>query len=700
MPDTLNDKQLEIARSESSWFMANLLSKGNLKLSTPLAFFETKFNINYEELGCIGYNPNSEELTAIIKIKRSSGYGGNLCSKGSQEYVRFYINYGGGYQDVGYVGVNVHDILDSKDCAGITEKPMEFAVRLKINPKAQLCSKPFLPKIKAVLSWDSIPPANDPNLIQPGYVWGSVKEAQIQIKPVKLQINLPNINVLLEQAILNPHLSLNTLLVDPVKAKALADAQKVLKADKLSFSALLKEYEDQKVKVEPQRSGFKFLMEALATKDANVIKNSNQVFLENKLDYTKAMAALMASKGNTTYEEVNCVALDYHREALVATFTAKKNSGYGGSLCTAGSKEYVTFWIKDQSTNCQWVKVGTTVVELHDIPGHNGLAYSAILPYDFSKFKQNCQDPKVLKVRAVLSWNVEPTALDTSYWGNFKESYIQLPPKTWMGTRPKMIVVGGVPVNQIDPVSGLTLPDAKFEINQNPVLTGSRFMGKISISGISAPYAGMKYRIKVVNMATGAFNYVNEPLTLYGYDSSFNIIVTTINPDPSNYYTYQNFYLNNSNRLALFSPGTSDRLNVIIEHQDGTTDSVMVQMDNTQPSVTLKINDEGECVHFKKGDPILGVFSATDNFIYQFALGVSGGKFTDMKFEGVPQAIGAGETNNFVRTVNVVNGAFTVTTALDKNCGNIALTMSQKTVVDSAYLASPIYTNQAFCLKD
>jgi hypothetical protein len=105
-------------------------------------------------------------------------------------------------------------------------------------------------------------------------------------------------------------------------------------------------------------------------------------------------------------------------------------------------------------------------------------------------------------------------------------------------------------------------------------------------------------------------------------------------------------------------------------------------------------------VHFKKEDIILGKFSATDNFIYKFTLSVSGGKFTSMAFERSPQTIGAGEVNSFVRTLSVVNGDFNVTTATDKNCGNIVLIIEQKTVVDSASMASPVYTNQAFCLKD
>jgi len=507
---------------------------------------------------------------------------------------------------------------------------------------------------------------------------------------------------LIEKSILNPHIPLkNWAMNNPFAEKQLADAKKILTADKVSFSNLVVEYDKAKAKVEPQRSGFKFLVEAVESKNPTLIKNATSVFAENKLNITKALADLMASKGNTSYEEVNCVALDYHNEALVATFTAKRNYGYGGNLCSRGSKEYVTFWIQDETTNCEWKKIGTSVVDLHDIPNHKGLSYSAILPYDFSKLKQNCQAPKCLKVRAVLSWNVEPTGLDTPYWGNFKESYIQLPPKTWYGKNPKLIMVGGIAVDNIDNASGLTLPGAKFEINQNLVHDGSRFMGKIAIHGISAPYAGMKYRIKIVNMDTGGSNYVNNTLYTIGYDSSGNVIHYPVNPDPvTNFYTYQPYNRNITSQLALFTPGTNNKLNIIIEHEDGSTDSQIIQMDNTHPDISLMINDEGECVHFKKGDLILGKFSATDNFVHRFILAVSGGTFTALDFNGTPQSIAATESNEIVRTVSVVDGGFTVTTATDKNCGNITLVMEQKTVIDSAYMAPPRRTNQAFCLKD
>src|SRR6516164_3890550 len=55
----------------------------------------------YEQLTCIGFNPQLNMLEGIVQIKLPQGYDGSLCFAGSTEYVRFYIDYGGGWQDLG-----------------------------------------------------------------------------------------------------------------------------------------------------------------------------------------------------------------------------------------------------------------------------------------------------------------------------------------------------------------------------------------------------------------------------------------------------------------------------------------------------------------------------------------------------------------------------------------------------------------------
>ena len=67
-------------------------------------------NTTYEEVTCIGFNPVTNVLEAVIQIKQPTGYAGDPCAAGSYEYVRFYVDYGSGFQDAGYVAVHVHEV--------------------------------------------------------------------------------------------------------------------------------------------------------------------------------------------------------------------------------------------------------------------------------------------------------------------------------------------------------------------------------------------------------------------------------------------------------------------------------------------------------------------------------------------------------------------------------------------------------------
>src|SRR5205807_1476283 len=131
--------------------------------------------------------------------------------------------------------------------------------------------------------------------------------------------------------------------------------------------------------------------------------------------------------GNTSYEQLNCVGLDNNSfpERLVATFQVKKPVGYSGTLCQPGSREYVAFWV-DWDNTCKWSYVGTSAVTVHDIPAipAGGLSYSAILPVDLTHHRRDCQQPKVLRVRAVLAWGSPPSTTNPEavpYWGNRRD---------------------------------------------------------------------------------------------------------------------------------------------------------------------------------------------------------------------------------------------------------------------------------------
>ncbi len=672
------DEELLGARTNFSSFLATGKSFTELKTKTALKFYKQKLNTAFESIGCVGYNPRLEELTATINIKRPTGYSGKLCSEGSYEYVRFYLDYGSGWQDVGFVGLNVHDIPTEKDCDSKLEKPLVYAVRLKISPKELICTKPNLPKVKAVLTWNTIPAPNDPNLTSGTYVWGDVKEEYIQIKSKPVFSKIPDFDFgpLFEKLVLNPNLSLKNLGdIDPVYDKLAAKAKNTLTDNKADFSELAELYNKKESKVEAPRFAAKLLSELTETKSKSVIDNIQNLFEFNNLSLVESLAGFQKLKCNTNYEELFCAGLDYHKEALVGTLKIKRPYGYNGDLCKKGSKEYVSFWVQEDDS-CKWRKLGTSSVNVHDIPiPVDGLSYSVILPYDFSKFKLDCEKPRVLKLRAVLSWNTPPKGMDCQNYGNVIESYIQIPPKVnWDGKSPKIITLGGLSTDFIDDVTGLSLPGAKFEFNQVPVTyNNSPFGGVMVVQGISAPYAGQKYRIKITNHSKGGSYYLKDPLVLLGYNPGTGTVThPVITPDPvDHYYTYQPYHNNIGSVLARFSPGTNDLLEVTIEMQNGATDSQKFQMDSTTPELNLAIDDNGDCTHYNKGDIINGTFSLSDNYVGNWKLSTN----ICNCLPGASLLIASGTTNH--------SGSFTVDTNVMKNCGEISLVVYQKRIYNS-----------------
>jgi len=694
---TLEAKQLTIARQEfNSYLTVGEKGFAKLKLKTPLKFFKEKGNSFYEELGCVGYNPVFKELTATVKIKKPTGYSGNLCSTGSFEYVRFYLDYkdGNGWQDMGYTAINVHDIPTQKDCANKNEKPIDYVARLKINPKRYFCTKANLPKVRAILSWNSIPAPNDPNQNNGAYTWGDVKNENIQIRPfIFPSIDFPfkDYGTLLENALLYPSVSLNQISesIDG-GSEQLKNAIKDVMPSKLGFAGLAEKY--KKEKIEPHRFGFSLLKKATQTQDISLKNNIIEAFESQKLSYIDSLVNLQKINCNTNYEELLCVGADYNQEALVGTLKIKRKSGYSGDLCDKGSKEYVSFYIQEEK-NCQWIHAGTTFVEVHDIDDipNNGLSYSVILPYDFSNLKKKCSKPQVLKVRAVLSWNTPPQGMNCSNWGNVVESYIQLKPFNFNFNGPKMVIVGGIATDEINPFTGLTIPGATFVINEKLVYNNSPFGGVIAIQGNTAYFAGQKYKVKVTNLNDGTSYYHNDPFSLVGFNPSTGDITHSVSTPTGDEYTYPLYHDNTGSFMARFSPGTNDRLLITIEHSNGTFDSQVIQMDNTRPKVTMSIDDGGNCTHYNKGDTINGVFSVDVAYLESYAVTTSVGVYSHVS--GIAR-VGIGDNGD-----PDGNGAFKIVTFTNKNCGAIHLKAITKTIWHSANIGIDDDAHITVCLK-
>jgi hypothetical protein len=153
---------------------------GNSPDSDQTPVFPKQDDTTYEQMISVGFNSILNVLEATVEIKLSNGYNGSLCTEGSWEYVRFYADYGSGWIDLGYSGINVHDIPNGLDCTKAPDHPLFFVATLPYTPVQTNCSNPLLPKILAILSWSVIPPPGDPTWIP---VYGNVIRQHIQPPP-------------------------------------------------------------------------------------------------------------------------------------------------------------------------------------------------------------------------------------------------------------------------------------------------------------------------------------------------------------------------------------------------------------------------------------------------------------------------------------------------------------------------------------
>jgi hypothetical protein len=134
-------------------------------------------------------------------------------------------------------------------------------------------------------------------------------------------------------------------------------------------------------------------------------------------------------QSNTNYEELRCVGLCPHVNLLEAVIEVKLPYGFMGDLCDLGTKEYVAFYVDYGSG---FVSVGAPVaLNVHDIAfvEEESIFYAVrkpFLPQDYWP----CEDPQVVQVRAILSWEALPTGPNyPPVWGNVLDRWVQIRPE-------------------------------------------------------------------------------------------------------------------------------------------------------------------------------------------------------------------------------------------------------------------------------
>jgi hypothetical protein len=705
-----------------SLLLANPNYFGNVKQSPFKPVVEIAGNTSYEQLGCIGFSPPANQLNAIVYIKLPYGFGGGLCTNGSQEYVRFYASYDGGksWSDLGLTSFTAFDIPEP-------EQPfvrLEYALSLPFAPQRRLCFIDNLVLVRGILSWNVPPPPNTPDFVP---VWGNHHDTVVEVAPLRL--------IILEQALAEAGIAPTAQLS---QALDLTQPVQAAPARELTVPELQQLYRGRNIP--PHRFALGALHRALtATPDPRLLADNfsgpAQIF-GTEIDVGEAAAAIANPAGNTSYEQLECVGFNENSWSLEGVIRIKRPNGYSGGPCSAGSTEYVTFWADLDGSGSFASCLGTasvTVYDIADIP-RSGLEFAVSLPTTLFAYRQPCTaGPKLIPIRAILSWQIPPPCADPNYvpvWGNREQTLICLPPGPAIepGQQSAFFdTVGSMSVTKIDPFSGLAngTSTVGFTAVQSP------FGGEVTITGylypaanLSAGAAPFKYRISVSDDGGATWVGLNDTFTVSRQLIPWGGVPTAL-PDvtqsvdlsgvTAGYYAYQADWTTGPGDALIVVSGnvlakwqTAGKPNglwqIKMDVYDPSTatffpavNTATILLDNVAPSPSITITSGGgSCGDFYVGDEISGNYAVSDLHFYELSLELlpgGGGNFTAPvplpRFWTDPGASTLGDS-----------GTWTLDTTGLPPCGYVVvLNAWDRTIVNSGAIGNYNDASVGFCLK-
>lgn len=657
---------------------------GNLAESPFKPVLPISGNTHYEELGCVGYHPQQQKLEGVVYIYQTAGYGTGICGQGTPEFVRFYLSFDNGatWQDQGLTSFQAYNIAEGTEGS----KRLEYAVSLAVNPHRKFCFLDHLIKVRAILSWNNPPPANQPNWIP---VWGNTREAMIQVEPRRFIFPL---DVLKEAKIKLP--SLVNELLD--LSEPIATQPKLLGAKELAVL-----YKDKGVPV--HRFAFKELANFANGKTSLSAEIFQKQLPEIQIDPKILDILFPKTDGDTSFEELSCIGLDPNSpDTLIGVIKVKKSSGYSGGPCTQGSREYVSWWADFDGNGSFETFLGSADVRVYDLNNipPAGVFYSVRLPVDLNKYRRDChKGPVVVRIRAILSWNhpvpgSNPNQVPT--WGNREETLINIAPSV-SAPAGKIAILGGIPVSYIDG-SGLTTSGAIFATNNlapDSLGRACPFAGRVTVQGLPIPT--YSYKVEVTPVGSAASTPVVTDLHLV--DQFGN--PTQNHADPiTKRFKYMDFTQNVNNVLAEWDSNGDSQWDVTLTTYDNGgnltgTDTHRVQLDNTGPEVSISIlAGTGDCGKFAIGTALWGNFVARDTYLSGYSLGVE--PAVNPAGVGVPSP-----ASGLVNTAVTPGDNWTLDTTGMKPCGYVLrVVASDRAIVNSQSVGHPVADSVGFCLED
>ena len=726
MPEDKRD--LELRRTFKQRLLTNPNYFGNLKelklTDLPDAQDDIVSNVTYEELTCVGLNPDTDVLTAIVRIKRGGGYLGDICEGGSREYVRFYLDYGDGtWVDSGLASFEAHDLGFDEDLC--------YAVSIALDPERRTCCDrdPVLPEVRAILSWNIAPPANTPNWLP---VWGNRIERHVQIDP------RPPWQCWILQPFEAGTLKIDPSILELLQKQITQIPKPPLPPQPLPELVQIAKKDDDKLG--PLRAVFPIVAK-LAEDDTDIAAHQAlKALAPLEIEFGQFNEFILKPDFNTTYEELHCVGLDRDMTTLHGVVQIKRPSGYSGNLCSQGSRQYIAFYLDFGSG---WEYQGTTWVQVHDIQPmpKGGLWYQAQLKVDLDDQRKEWCEAGLARIRGILSWSVPPAPNQPNFvphWGDREDCHIEvrpLPEGVPGGVlTPVLQSIGSMPVNLIDGGGFATGPGIVASINAED----SPFGGTINLAGevFSTGGAALEYRVMVRGPSDAAFSAATTSFgvvvnTVTGGSSTFANVTQTPNGDWFPYIP-QSGAVSKSVVGDLLYPfrATEDGLHTVyvqvrnagVMPPIATSALEVFYVNNTRPSVDVEITSgAGNCGKFGVGEVVSGSFSMTADFADFLTISVTPGPeagggtlvipsaapagaaavFPITDVSGTSTAVTMGYRTGVLDTTGVAIGAWELDTTGMEPCGyNIRIYAEDRTIVNSANIGWAASDIEGFCVDD
>lgn len=764
-----SDKKTNVTASANLALVPGRVNFQTLILSNPNYFgtfpnlggvvIEPKsFDTEFEQLTCLGLNPQQSRLEAVVNIKQHSGYDTDACGGGSLEYVRFFVQQGAAWVDLGSTSFNVYNLAS-------TPLPLSYSTSVDFNQARKLCTTENILNVRAILSWNLEPPAGNPNFNPP---WGNVVNARVQVAPF-LFYEVP-IGSLVAEGLIK------------LNAEALSeiDVTKRLPSNPpapLSFAELKKTYEGTNVPA--ARFGFVDALKVLEEPLLQAVPLSGSTSpvtagppvnpaaaapipqLAAGKELGAILAAIAEPSGNTTYEELLCAGFNPQTRELEGVIEIKLNAGYSGGLCAAGSTEFVSFFAFISGA---WQALGTATVNVHDLaavtPG-NPLMYAV---YRISNFTEMlCQDLTGVPLRAILSWQTAPTGPDfIPFWGNVINTNVQPTiADTEKGNQIRLMRIGDVSIDFINDTDYLAYPST---VAGDCSGFQSPFGGEIIVEGDFIPKPDVFDPVTGL-VLPGAKPIIYQvwvtrtdiPSAPFQLTNSFGIEIfppaalnpvnltqqTQLAPGPvsggvatAQYYQYMESDLQavNDNTLAAFEAGGLTEGDYQIEVRgwvfDGTNYVPLISQDKTihvfngyphtefvntgstlvpftayRPQLAISLTSVPDCASAPVGTVITGNYSVTDEFFGSLTI-----ELVPITIDGSPAfenpvvitpdpGFGTSFDGTSASSTTGSHGTFTLNTANMAPCGyTILLQSNDRALVDSHCYHHWNWLGVGFCL--